>query len=865
MLGGKAVGLSSMIRLGLNVPAGFVVTTEAYRHSVGQSLTAQIDDIVRNAHTPEELNLASAEIRALFAPSLISESLRADIAAAYEALGGDGTEASVAIRSSATAEDLEHASFAGQQDTFLWVTGLESVLSKLAECWSSLFTPQVIGYRRKFGVASDGLAMGVVVQTMVPADSAGVMMTLDPVTGNRSTAYIEAALGLGEGVVKGDVTSDSFWVSANGEDVRSEIRLQDNAHRFDPQQGCVALLPVDEQMRSLPAISHDEAKEIATLGRHLQAQLGGPQDVEWAFGPRNGDGPRELFLLQTRAETVWSRAGQSNAESVADLATAEGVDPDEVTLLHGHAARDGLWTITNMQEAIPGVETPLTWSVWLPVSEFVNRNHYRFVGALSRREAQVPHRTQDWMVGVFYGRAALRIDMLASWADRVPGMSGSDLIAQFFSSLPEGVESRPQRKYYLRALLRRPLPFIVVPRRMRANRANVEAFWHESVRELASSDLPRTVELLDAAIEKFAKSLALQVNLTQGAFLTTSKMLRKLAGDSNIPMHELVAGYGGHEETALVDDMWSLSRDEITMDEFLRRHGYHGWREGELSNRSWREDPVMVERQLEAYRGRPDAEDPRTSAKLRMVKRQTLEKKLLQSLPKHRRLYALLVLKLSAHYLPMRGVSKTAFLQALDVIRGASRRAGVLLTETGDLPFPDDVFYLTVDEIRSKRVPFGARVVDERRALRARYEAVEIPDAWQGVAAPEVVGPAESIETIIGTPASPGLVEGYARVVLDPSDAHVEKGEILLAKDTDPGWASLMFLSSALVADIGGVMSHTAVVARELGIPCVVNTKVATRHIATGDYIRIDGSKGTIDVLVRAEGSDKAELSVLSR
>lgn len=851
LLGGKAIGLSAMTELGLNVPDGFVVTTDAYRTAVGPQLTSTINAIVGEASTPEELAVASTEVRRLFTVDLLPSALIDLIDAAYDRLVEHSDDGAVAVRSSATAEDLENASFAGQQDTYLWITGKDAVRTHIVRCWSSLFTPQVIGYRRKFGVPVEGLAMAVVVQKMVPAESAGVMMTLDPVTGDRSTTYIEAAFGLGEGVVKGDVTSDSFWVDSTHQVARQEVRPKDGAHRFDPDAGCVKIVPIESSLRDQPSITEEEASRIAALGAQLEAAFGSPQDVEWALAPSR-DGHRDLFLLQTRAETVWSRADSrlgDEASTVADLVPA---DPDEVTLLHGHAARDGLWTLTNMQEAIPGVETPLTWSVWLPVAEFVNRNHYRFVGALSRREAQVPHRTQDWIVGVFYGRAALRIDMLADWADRVPGMSGGDLISQFFSSLPEGVTSRPQRKYYLRALLRRPLPFIVVPPRMRANRAAVEAFWRESTTELQASDMIRTIEILDEAIEKFSRSLALQVNLTQGAFLTSSKLLRALVAGTDVGLHELVAGYGGHEETALVDDMWSVSRGEIDQAEFIRRHGYHGWREGELSNKSWREDPTMVEQQIKAYKERPDEEDPRTSAALRSTKRRDLEKKLLRSLSLRRRIWGLFVLRLSAHYLPMRGVSKTAFLQALDVIRSASRRAGVLLAASGDITSAEDVFYLTVDEIRSARVPFGRELVAERRRLRSRYELVDIADAWHGVPVPDVADTGIIVETVNGTAASPGTVEGYARVVLDPSDAHVEKGEILLAKDTDPGWASLMFLSSALVADIGGIMSHTAVVARELGIPCVVNTKIATRHIRTGDLIRVDGSKGTIDVLSRA-------------
>jgi pyruvate,water dikinase len=202
----------------------------------------------------------------------------------------------------------------------------------------------------------------------------------------------------------------------------------------------------------------------------------------------------------------------------------------------------------------------------------------------------------------------------------------------------------------------------------------------------------------------------------------------------------------------------------------------------------------------------------------------------------------------------MRGVSKAAFLQALDVVRSAIRRMGEHLATQGDIAEPEDVFFLTLDEVRNLRVPNGRDLVEERKELRRRYEAVDVPDAWFGVPEPQSMTPDEALDIVRGTAASTGVVEGLARVVLEPSQAHVEHGEILFARDTDPSWASLMFLSSALVADIGGVMSHTAVVARELGIPCVVNTKVATRHIRTGDRVRVDGAAGTVELLARGVG-----------
>jgi phosphohistidine swiveling domain-containing protein len=845
-VGGKALGLGVLSRLGLNVPTGFVVTTSAYRASVTQELRDHVAQLAESAEDVEEIQVAAKEIGEAFAAGMIAPEVRQAVLAAYEAIGGGETP--VAVRSSATAEDRSDASFAGQQETFLWVTGADAVLEHLARCWASLYTPQAISYRRRFGEGADDLAMAVVIQRMVLADVAGVMMTLDPATGDRSKVYIEAAYGFGEGVVKGHAVSDSFWVdSASTTLSRSEIRDKDFAHRVDLDSGEVRLVPVEAADRELPTLSNDEAGTLAQMGLSVERQLGVAQDLEWAIASK--DGVREIFLLQARPETVWSNRDADSATTAEDLGPAGGRDGPNV--LHGHADRDGLWTLTNMQEAIPGVSTPFSASVWGPVSEFANRNHYRFMGALSAAEAEVPSDRERWVVGYFYGRAALRIDTYARWADRVPGLSGAAIIEQFFSSLPDHVEPTPERPNYARAIPRLALPYTVVPCRMRHNREEVQAFWVAAIAELPSADGAKAVRILDEGIERFQRSLSLQVNLSQGAFQAVNRKLRSLCAGTSVDPHEIVAGYGGHEESMLIDDMWECSRDTLELAEFVRRHGYHGWREGEMSHPSWREDPSMVEWQVAAYRDLPDSEDPRLAHEGRVERRRELERRLISELPVRRRPMGRAILAVASYYLPMRGVSKVSFLQSLDVIRAATRRIGHGLFDSGDLRDPEDVFYMTLDEVRSL-AGVGHDVIDERKAIRRAYEEFDLPDAWKGMPTPVKPTRDEAIASIVGTPASRGITEARARVVVDLAHAEVKQGEILVARDTDPAWASLIFLSSGLVADIGGVMSHTAVVARELGIPCVVNSKVASFQIQTGDLIRVDGSTGIIEILERA-------------
>jgi pyruvate,water dikinase len=310
-----------------------------------------------------------------------------------------------------------------------------------------------------------------------------------------------------------------------------------------------------------------------------------------------------------------------------------------------------------------------------------------------------------------------------------------------------------------------------------------------------------------------------------------------------------------------------MSRGRLDRAAFLDRHGYHGPGEGEISGRVWREDAAPVEALLAGYRATGDDADPAGAEAGRVAERRRAEAALLAALPATRRGGARLVLRLAGTYLPLRGVGKVAFLQSLDVARAAARRMGTLLAADGILADPEDVFFLTLVELTGHLPADPAAVVAERRARHAHYGTLRIPGMFRG--APEAEAAAEKPEqeaaagpapltgtgrgaSLTGAGASPGVVEGRVVVVTEPATADVEPGDILVARTTDPSWASIMFLCKALVVDIGGLLSHAAVVARELGIPCVMGTQCGTRALRTGDLCRVDGSAGTVEVLERA-------------
>jgi pyruvate,water dikinase len=263
----------------------------------------------------------------------------------------------------------------------------------------------------------------------------------------------------------------------------------------------------------------------------------------------------------------------------------------------------------------------------------------------------------------------------------------------------------------------------------------------------------------------------------------------------------------------------------------------------------WREYPEPVIRLAAQYRER---EDPARAAVERSAEREAAERELLAALSPARRAAARPILVLARRNVPLRGVGKASFLRAFDVTRSAARRVGMLLADDGALGDPSDVFYLTRQEILSGQYTDLQPTVSRRRLEREQFEQLEVPTMWRGRPVARAVTasePAGTDEATVGLGVSAGIVEGHVRVVTDPTFEDVEPDEILVAPTTDPSWASILFLCKALVVDIGGHLSHAAVVARELGIPCVVDTKDGSKRLRTGDWVRVDGSSGRVEVL----------------
>ena len=318
-VGGKAATLAELTAAGLPVPAGFVITTAAYRQAVAPldpdgALSGQVERL--DPADAAGIAAISAWVRQAIMATPLPADVHEAIAACYQALVGADPYAPVAVRSSATSEDSESASFAGLQDTFLWVRGEQAVAGYVRRCWASLYNVESVTYRRHQGVPEQGLAMGVVVQVMVDPRCAGVLFTRSPVTGDTSVVVIEASWGLGSALVSGDVTPDSYVVSkVTGEIVKRTVAVKLRQHQRDPAGAGVCVADVPPQLRDVPCLADAEILALADLGRRVTEHYGAPQDIEWAItgaaaaqsGVPADPASQRIVLLQSRPETVWSR------------------------------------------------------------------------------------------------------------------------------------------------------------------------------------------------------------------------------------------------------------------------------------------------------------------------------------------------------------------------------------------------------------------------------------------------------------------------------------------------------------------------------------------------------------------------------
>lgn len=866
--GGKAANLGELIRAGFPVPAGFCVSTAAYDLVAGEAGLGPVLSAL--AETPpgdtERLAGLAAGARETLQAAPIPDGLAASIAAAYRRLGDD---VAVAVRSSATAEDLPHASFAGQQDTYLGVVGTGAVLDAVRRCWASLWTDRAVSYRATNGIDPRAVSLSVVVQRMVDAEVAGVLFTANPVTGRRRQAVIDAAPGLGEAVVSGAVNPDHFVVNTTTGEI-IERRPGDKKVAIRAAEGGPRRVELDGR-EDEACLSDEQVRALAALGARVEAHYGAPQDTEWAI-----DADGELWLLQARPITTLfplpAKAPDGELRVYFSGSVAQGVF-QPLTPMGLQAFR----LVGSSLSTLLGHPPPDRYAGPAPYVEAAGRMFIDITPVL--RSA--------------FGRKLLdRVmrNMEARTAPILRHLAGDPRL----SPLP--TPWRPVLRSVLRPLVRGRIPLRVVqalarPATARARAARVVAEFRAAGDVSRNAGAAERLDVAERLLFGFPPRMLPAVPPAFIAGLIANALARKLLGDlATGEERRVVLRALPHNPTTGMDlDLWSLARrvredpdaaravpdtppEKLAQDyregalppelqaglaDFLRIYGHRGVAEIDLGLPRWSEDPTHVLGVLANYLRLEDP-DLAPDAKFRRAGREAEEmvERLTCRAAREGRVRGKLAgffLGRTRALMGMREMPKFCIILLFARVRALLWTVGEELARTGRLEEAGDIFFLSLPEARSALEGEDLHsLVRERRAVyaqemrRRHVPRILLSDGTEPeTQAREADATAEGV--LSGTPASGGVVSGRARVVLDPGGAHLEPGEILVAPSTDPGWTPLFLTAGGLVMEMGGPMSHGAIVAREYGIPAVVGVPDATGRISTGQEITVDGSAGTVE------------------
>ena len=847
-VGGKAANLAAMMKARLQVPPGFCVTAAAFDDFLNSCPKREELSRILSQLTVERLDQVtelSKHATACLADALIPPQVEAAVLTAWRE---QGAERVYAVRSSATVEDAAEHSFAGQFESFLNVRGKDALLAAIKECWRSLFSARALAYQAKEDLPVKKAAMAVVVQEMVPADAAGVLFTVDPVSGNAGRVVIEGTPGLGGQLVSGKVNPDRVVLDK-------------------------ATLRVMEQRRTTEAPSLDGVltRRLGKLARKVERLFGGPQDLEWAVAGG------KVFLLQARP--------------VTSTALAKSWEDRQV------------WTNLNTGEVLPDVMTPMTWSVLQLLLAPLFRSVLQYHGADFRRGP---------LAGLVAGRAYFNVNtglavlkpfrfVLRRIPNLVQALGGGQATddQQALADIPD--EDLPDLGFrWPRFILSWPGSLYLLirhsPRRGDAWCARLKSQTDAQVGlDVKSMSTPALVKSFDRLIQESFRGWDLLYLVTQAPALPVfRKACRDWLNDPDLTLgYRLFGALGGLPETEaglalwrlavlghagrqteaelLSEDGWSPVSERLRQtehgrqflaawDAFMSEHGHHCRGELELFNSRWSETPDYILSLVRSYLRAIGQSNPLEKQRRLAEERRQLTEQCCQRLknPVKRWIFSW-SLRRAQRLAVNREEWKNQAVRHLTVLRRMLVLLGTRLLKEGRLAQPDDIFFLEVAELQSaadSQAPFDARAVIARR--REEYEknlTLTPPPVVIGRFDPntQAAPVADANATVLaGIPVFPGTVTGRAKVILRANDhEQVLPGEILVAPFTDPAWTPYFVTAAGVVMEQGGILSHGSIVAREYGLPAVTNAGSATRIIRTGDLVQVDGNHGRVTVLAR--------------
>ena len=847
VVGGKAAQLAELSRIeGVRVPAGFCVTTAAFERIMAAA--PSIDDRLERLtclqpDDREAVGTLSGEVRRTIEGTAIPD----DVAAAItRSLVGLGEQAAYAVRSSATAEDSPTASAAGQQDTYLNILGPAAILEHVRRCWASLFTERATTYRLWHGLDHRKVSMAVVVQQMVFPQAAGVLFTADPVTSNRKVTSVEASFGLGEGLVSGLVNADVYKVR-DGQVVDRAVAIKRLAIHASPAGGTEEQMVEPERQRQ-SVLTDTQITRLAKIGRRIEAHSGYPQDIEWCLADDR------FWIVQSRPITTLFPIPAADDQA------------NHVYVSVGH------------QQMMTDAMKPLGISVWqLTAGRSMHEAGARLFVDITRDLASPAGRAE---VVTALGRS-----------DPLIGDALQTIIERdgFIPTLPD--EDRPAGRLARAAQATVESDPAIVAELIERNQASIAALKREIATKSGSplldfirSDIeerkrilfdPRSLEVIMAAMgaswwlnEKLQAWLGEKNavdTLTQSVpNNVTSEMGLALldVADAIRPHADAVAFLQNVEDESFLEDLPTVeggreARDAINA--YLDKYGMRCVGEIDITRPRWSErpdtlvpmilgnvenfEPGAAKRRFEQGRLEAECKEQELLARLRDLpdgQQKAEEAK--------RRIDLVRTFSGYREY-PKYGMVSRYFVYKQALLEEAGR-----LVQAGVLAEEEDIFYLTVQElqdvVRSSQV--DEQLIQQRKDAFRSYQSLTPPRVLtsdgEAIAGTYRRDDAPA-GALVGLAVSAGTIEGRARIILDMASAELQAGDILVTAYTDPSWTPLFVAIKGLVTEVGGLMTHGAVIAREYGLPAVVGVERATELIRDGQQIRVHGTEGYVELL----------------
>jgi pyruvate,water dikinase len=854
-VGGKGASLARMARAGMPVPDGFHITTAAYRAFVDENaLQPRILEALRTVdpNQPATLEAASAQIGALFAAGRVPTDVAAAIEAAYMDLAR--SQSQVAVRSSATAEDLPGLSFAGQQETYLNVQGVAAVLEAVQRCWASLWTARAIGYRAQHGIEQDLVSLAVVVQTLVPAEVAGIMFTAHPVTGQRDQIMISASWGLGEAVVGGAVTPDTFTVDkATGRVL--ERQIADKQVMTARVEGGTEEQPTPEPLRRAPALDDEQAAELAQLGAEIEQLYERPMDVEWTLvGGADVEHPT-FAIVQARPITV--------------LPEPETPPPTEWPMPNpkGHYVRASI--IDLMPDPISPLFATMGFSVYsaglvramtglLPSSTVLPEQHLVTINSYAYQDAQMSGPMIWWSLtamipglprmlrnGVSYWRENGRapyVETTRRWeGESLPDLSTAKLLEGAKEIVKGAMYNLTAQMTWMGACAGSEMLFSRVYDRL--------------IKRAGEPDAPALLMGYDSIPIRAEKSLydlaawcRARDAFAAHVLSTPSSQLVAQLEEERVPASVAAGDWQGFKE-----------RFQAHVQQFG-----HIVYDLDIAKPLPLDDPAPMLEMVKLYL-RGEGADPHERQKSLETRRVQTVESVSRRVKGIKRWAFRTTLRWAQSLAEIREDALADIGLGYPVLRRMLRELGRRLVEAQAIEQPEDVFWLRQEELEQavaeleRGEPLTALVarVQERQAFQRAARRVTPPPVLppskkrvMGFNIEGIVATDESKQigdTLKGTGTSAGQVTAPACVLHGPEDfGRMQPGHILVASITTPAWTPLFAMAAGIVTDVGGPLSHGSIVAREYGIPAVLGTGVATRRIHNGQVITVDGAQGTV-------------------